>query len=241
MPCYPKYFHHMRALNKRGPRTIAGVPRLAALTAIDVHARQQRGQAVVDMRSIHDYARGHIPGVFHVELRAAFSSWVGWVVPFGTPVILVAETKLVHEYAVRQLIRIGYDDLPGYLDGGIEAWISARLPIETTVKLTMRELRDRLQRGEPLVVLDVRQAHEWQTGHVPRAVLHEAGDLPSGELELPHDRPIAAHCNHGERAATALSVLDRRGYTNLALIAGGIDEWRAAGGDVARMRSTASG
>ena len=240
MPSYPTYFHHMRALNKRGPRIIGGVPRLTPLTAIDVHARQQRGQAVVDMRSIHDYARGHIPGVFHVELRAAFSSWVGWVVPFGTPVVLVAETKLVHEFAVRQLIRIGYDKLPGYLEGGMDAWIHSGLPVETTVKLTMRELRERLQRGEPLVVLDVRQAHEWQTGHLQHAILREAGDLPSGELELPHDRPIAAHCNHGERAATALSVLDRRGYTNLALIAGGIDEWRAAGGDVARTRSTAS-
>jgi glyoxylase-like metal-dependent hydrolase (beta-lactamase superfamily II)/rhodanese-related sulfurtransferase len=145
MPSYPKYFQHMRALNKRGPRIIGGVPRLAPLTAIDVHARQQRGQAVVDIRSIHDYARAHIPGVFHVELRAAFSSWVGWVVPFGTPVILVAETELVHEYAVRQLIRIGYDELPGYLEGGMEAWINAGLPIETTVKLTMRELRERLQ------------------------------------------------------------------------------------------------
>jgi rhodanese-related sulfurtransferase len=121
----------------------------------------------------------------------------------------------------------------------MEAWINAGLPIEATVKLTMRELRERLQHGEPLVVLDVRQAHEWQIGHMPQAILREAGDLPSGELELPHDRPIAAHCNHGERAATALSVLERRGYTNLALIAGGIDEWRAAGGDVARTRSTA--
>jgi rhodanese-related sulfurtransferase len=204
------------------------------LTALDVCARQRRGDAVVDIRSIHDYARGHIPGVFHVELRPAFGSWVGWVVPFGTPVILVAETKLVLEYAVRQLIRIGYDDLIGHLDGGMEAWIGAGLPIETTAKLTMRELRERLQQGEPLVVLDVRQAHEWQTGHVPGAVLREAGDLPCGGLAIPRDRPIAAHCNHGERAATALSVLERQGHTNLELIAGGMDEWRAAGGDVER-------
>jgi hydroxyacylglutathione hydrolase len=66
---------------------------------------------VVDMRSVHDYARGHIPGVYHVELRPAFASWVGWVVPFGVPVILVSDNTEVHEYAVRQLVRIGYDDL----------------------------------------------------------------------------------------------------------------------------------
>jgi hydroxyacylglutathione hydrolase len=174
MPSYPTYFEQMRALNKRGPRVLGGVPRLAPLTALDVRARQQRGDAVVDMRSIHDYARGHIPRAFHVELRAAFGSWIGWVVPFGTPVILVSDTKLVHEYAVRQLVRIGFDDFPGYLEGGMDAWVTTGLPIEQVAKLTMRKLRERLEQGEPLVVLDVRQAHEWQVGHMPDAILQEA-------------------------------------------------------------------
>jgi hydroxyacylglutathione hydrolase len=232
MPSYPAYFHQMRALNKRGPRVLGSVPRLQPLSALEVRARQQRGQAVVDIRSIHDYARGHIPRAFHVELRAAFGSWVGWVVPFGTPVILVAESKLVHEYAVRQLIRIGYDEVPGYLDGGLDAWVSARLPIETIAKLTMRELRERLQRGDPLIVLDVRQAHEWRVGHMPQAIPQEAGELRKGNPALPRDRLLAAHCGHGERAATALSLLEQRGYTDLALVTGGMDEWRAAGGEV---------
>jgi hydroxyacylglutathione hydrolase len=236
MPNYPTYFHEMRALNRHGPRILGELPRLARLSPHQVHERHQRGDAVVDMRSIHDYARGHIRGVFHVELRPAFGSWVGWVVPFGTPIILIAETKLVHEYAVRQLIRIGYDELHGYLDDGMDAWLTAGLPVEETLKLTMRELRERLQRGEQRVILDARQAHEWRTGHIPHAVLHEAGDLPRGDLDLPHDRMMAVHCGHGERAATALSILERRGLSpkNLALVTGGINDWLQAGGEVER-------
>src|SRR5579859_3078678 len=234
MPSYPTCFDSMRAVNRRGPRVLGELPRLALLTPHDVQARQRLGQAVVDTRSIYDYARGHIPGVFHVELRPAFASWVGWVVPFGTPVILVSETTEVHEYAVRQLIRIGYDELLGYLDGGMDAWKQAGLPIESVPVLTMREVRQRLVNapGEPLVVVDVRQAHEWATGHVPQAELVEAGALPRADLHLPHDRLLAIHCGHGQRAATGLSVLEHRGYTKLALIAEGIDDWRAAGGDV---------
>jgi hydroxyacylglutathione hydrolase len=234
MPSYPTYFNEMRALNQRGPRVLGPVPRLMPLPASEVQERQGRGEAIVDMRSIHDYARGHIPGTFHVELRPAFGSWVGWVVPFATPVVLVSETSLVHEYAVRQLIRIGYEDLPGYLDGGMEAWERAGLPVRRVVKLTMRELRERLERGEPLAVLDVRQAHEWRAGRLPQAVLREAGDLPRAELDLPRDRLVATHCGHGERAATALSVLERRGYEHLALVTGGVDDWRAAGGHLER-------
>jgi hydroxyacylglutathione hydrolase len=236
MPSYPTYFDHMRALNHRGPHVLGELPRLARLTPHDVQGRHRRGEAVVDTRSIFDYARGHIPGVFHVELRPAFASWVGWVVPFGTPVIMVSETSEVHDYAVRQLIRIGYDDLPGYLDGGMHAWKTAGLPVERVPVLTMREVRQRLikEPGEPLVVVDVRQAHEWAAGHMPYAELVEAGALPNADLHLPHDRMLAVHCGHGQRAATGLSVLEHRGYERLALIAEGMDEWRAAGGDVER-------
>src|SRR5207253_7372186 len=105
-------------------------PTLVPLTPEDVQVRHRLGEAVVDMRSVHEYARSHIPGVYHVELRPAFASWVGWVVPFGTPVIVVSDSTEVHEYAVRQLIRIGFDDLPGYLDGGMAAWERAGLPVE---------------------------------------------------------------------------------------------------------------
>jgi len=232
MPSYPTYFLKMRALNKRGPRVLGDIPRLAPLSPVEVAGRQRDGDAVVDMRSIHDYARGHIPGVYHVELRPAFASWVGWVVPFGAPVILVSDTPEVHAYAVRQLIRIGYDNLPGYLNGGMTAWLRASLPVERVPVLTMRELRRRLENGEPLVIMDVRQPHEWAAGHIPEAELVEAGALPSAELPLPRDDLIATHCGHGQRAATALSVLEQRGFHNLALLAEGVDEWRHAGGPV---------
>jgi hydroxyacylglutathione hydrolase len=232
MPSYPSYFDRMRGVNRTGPRVLGTIPRLAGLSADEVDARHQRGEAVVDMRSVHDYARGHIPGVYHVELRPAFASWVGWVVPFGTRVILVSDTTEVHEYAVRQLIRIGYDDLPGYLDGGMAVWERAGLPIERVPVLTMRDIRQRLDRGEPLIVVDVRQAHEWTAGHIPQAELLEAGALNTAELSLPRDRLIATHCGHGQRAASGLSVLEQRGYRNLALIAEGVDDWRKAGGPV---------
>src|SRR5579859_2661170 len=227
MPSYPTYFGSMRALNRHGPRLIGRLPHLRRLTPHEVHERKERGEAVVDTRSIHDYARGHIPGVFHVELRPAFASWVGWIVPLDSPVILVSDSSEMHQYAVRQLICIGYDDLPGYLDG-MHGWEQAGLPVERVPVLTMREVRDRLQRGDALVVVDVRQAHEWKLGHVPGAQLIEAGDLSAADVHLPHNGLVATHCDHGQRAATALSLLERRGWENLALVTGGMDEWRAA-------------
>jgi rhodanese-related sulfurtransferase len=119
----------------------------------------------------------------------------------------------------------------------MEAWERAGLPIDRAQLLTMRQVRARLEGGDAVVVVDVRQAHEWATGHIPHAELVEAGALPTADdVHLPHDRLIATHCGHGQRAATGLSVLERRGYHNLAVITEGLDEWRKAGGPVDQDR-----
>jgi hydroxyacylglutathione hydrolase len=233
MPSYPTYFHHMRAINRHGPRLLGGIPELEPLAPTDVAARMARGEAVVDIRPVARYLEGHIPGVYHVELRPAFAAWVGWVVPFATPVILVSEGTDMHDEAVRQLVRIGYDDLPGYLSDGMRAWEQAGLPLVRLPALTVAEVRRRLDQGEPLVVLDVRQDAEWVDGHIAEAHHVEAGALAADDHGLPRTVPIAAHCGHEQRSATALSVLERHGYANLHLIEGGWSAWQAAGYPVA--------
>lgn len=229
MPSYPTYFHHMRAINRRGPRLLGGIPKLDLLAPTDVAARMARGEAVVDVRPVARYLEGHIPGMYHVELRPAFAAWVGWVVPFATPVILVSETADVHDEAVRQLVRIGYDELPGYLAGGMRAWEQAGLPIARLPVLTVAQVRERLERGEPLLVLDVRQDAEWTAGHIRQARHVETGALAADDPGLPRTVPIATHCGHEQRSATALSVLERHGYADLHLIEGGWSAWQAAG------------
>ncbi len=234
MPSYPAYFQHMRAINRAGPRVLGRVPALVPLPAREVQARQARGEAVVDLRPVARYLQGHIPCAYHVELRPAFASWVGWVVPFCVPVVLVSDTPEVHDEAVRQLIRIGYDGLPGYLKGGMPGWERAGLPVARLRVQTLAEVRERLERGEGLLVLDVRQDAEWAAGHIPHARHIETGALPAADLRLPHDVPIATHCGHEQRSATALSVLEHRGYRELSLISGGFEAWEAAGFPIER-------
>jgi hydroxyacylglutathione hydrolase len=233
MPSFPTYFHRMRDINRRGPRLLGGIPELEPLAPSDVAARMGRGETVVDTRPVARYLEGHIPGVHHVELRPAFAAWVGWVVPFAAPIVLVSDATDVHDEAVRQLVRIGYDDLPGYLAGGMPAWEQAGQPIARLPVLTVAQVRERLERGQPLLVLDVRQDAEWAAGHIHGAHHVEAGALAADVHSLPRTVPIAAHCGHEQRSATAISVLERQGYTNLHLIEGGWSAWQAAGYTVA--------
>ncbi len=229
MPSYPKYFKYLRKINQQGPPVLGRVPKLAPLTPQQVRDRMSQGEAIVDIRPVAKYLADHIPGVFHVELRPAFGVWVGWTVQFSAPIVIVSDREEEHEEAVRQLIRIGYDNLSGYLKGGMKAWRKAGLPQTQIPELTVYELASRLKDEDAPVALDVRFNHEWSAGHIPGAKHIEAGALDDGKLQLPCDKTIAVHCAQGPRSATALSLLERDGYQKLAFVSGGFDTWEKDG------------
>lgn len=251
LPSYPAYFAHMREINRQGPPLLGTLPTLPPLSPREVRSRMAHGAIVVDARPVAQYAAGHIPNAFSVELRSAFGSWVGWVVPFGTPIIVVAEARdgpdspdgndgldgrRAYEAIVRQLVRIGYDQLLGYLEGGLAAWREAGHPVRTLDTVTVQQVNEAVSGRStaatdptrPLVVLDVRQDAEWQGGHIPGARHVEAGALAHRASQLPAGATIAVHCGHEQRAATALSVLERHGFRELRLVEGGWDAWEEA-------------
>jgi hydroxyacylglutathione hydrolase len=234
LPSYPVYYKEMRGVNQRGPRVLGGVPALAPLSAAEVHAAQARGAAVLDVRRRREFTTGYIPGAYCIQLSAPLITWAGWLVPFGAELVLVEDDPARREEAVRQLIRIGYDNLLGYLEGGLAAWVRAGYPVAQMRSLSVHALRERLQAGEPLTVLDVRQDDEWEGGRIPGAVHIENGRLPWMPLSLPDDRPIAVQCASGNRSTAGLSVLARRGYRDLYTVEGGIDAWEEAGYEVER-------
>ncbi len=234
LPSYPLYFKEMRGVNQRGPKVLGGVPALRPLPAEAVRDWLEQGGAVLDVRPARAFAERHIRGAYGIALDAPLMTWAGWLIPFGTPLVLVAEGPADLENAVRQLIRIGYDDLRGYLLGGLPAWETAHLPVECIRTVSVGELRERLSSGEAPLVLDVRQDAEWQAGHIPGAVHIENGRLPHDPLRLPTGRPIVVHCQHRDRSTAGLSVLARRGYGDAMLLDGGFAAWEEAGYPVAR-------
>ena len=234
LPSYPTYYRYMRPINQRGPRVLGGVPVLTPLSPEAVHQQMTQGVAVIDTRPPRAFAAGHIPGAYGIPLAAPLITWAGWVVPFGTPIILIADEPAQREEAVRQLIRIGYEDLRGFLDGGMEAWEAADLPVSRTPVISVEELHRDLQRGQIPIVLDVRLDAEWRAGHLPKAIHIEAGRLADGPPPLPRDQRIAVHCGHSDRATVSISLLERHGFRDLLLVDGGFEGWEAAGYEVIR-------
>ena len=225
LPSYPTYYKYMRALNQMGARILGGVPVLKPLRADEVKSLMDDGVVVLDVRHQKQFGGGHIPGSYGIRVDAPLTTWAGWVIPFGSRIMLVAESADQMSDAIRQLIRIGYDNLEGQVEGGIEAW-AREYPVETVPSMKVTELRERL---DEVTVVDVRQTSEWEAGHIPNAIHFEGGRIPWEEFPFSHHKSIAIQCGSGNRSMIAISVLRRRGYRNLIQVDGGINQWKKHG------------
>jgi hydroxyacylglutathione hydrolase len=148
--------------------------------------------------------------------------------------VLVAESTEQTVAAIRQLIRIGYDNLIGRLEGGIESW-AREYPVETMQSMRAEELRERL---DEVLLIDVRQKSEWDEGHIPGAIHFEGGRVAWEDLPFPQDRPLAIQCSSGNRSISVSSVLRRRGYRNVIQVEGGIKKWEKNGFEITKEAST---
>jgi glyoxylase-like metal-dependent hydrolase (beta-lactamase superfamily II)/rhodanese-related sulfurtransferase len=220
---FPGYFLRLPEENRRGPAILASAPALAPLAPGQVRAIQNDGGQVIDVRQAPAYAAGHIRGSLAIPLRDAFATWLGWLVPDpATPLVIVADPGQDLGEVIWQALKVGYENLAGTLDGGMPAWEAAGQPVAATALLTPGQV-------DPAAVIDVRQAGEYAGGHLPGARNVELGAL-TGQAADVAGRQVVIMCGHGERAATAASVLERAGHPAVAVLPGGPPDWAQATG-----------
>jgi hydroxyacylglutathione hydrolase len=224
---FPTYYRHLQALNESGPTLMASLDDPPLLAPEEVAAHVAADAWLIDARGIHDWSLAHPSGAISIELRPAFASWLGWTVPFGAPVILMVDRERRGD-AVRLARRIGYDDL-AFLDGGMDAWRAAGQPISTVEEIGPGEAQRRQRSG--VVLVDVRQDAELASARIPGADHLELGDIIAGAA--PPVSEVVTFCGHGERSATAASLLERRGV-RVANLVGGVSAWIDAGLPVER-------
>jgi glyoxylase-like metal-dependent hydrolase (beta-lactamase superfamily II)/rhodanese-related sulfurtransferase len=226
---YPAYYRRMAPINRAGAEVLGGVPAIPAVGPEELAARARAGAVIVDGRDRDDFAAAHIPGSVNIELNAGFASYVGWVLPFDEPLLLVlpdaGEREL--EQAVTQLLRIGWRRVEGWLAGGIDAFRASGGEPRAYPCGGVEELCDAFLAGKAPRVLDVRQELEWQWGRVPGAEQVFLADLPTRLGRLSREEVHWVVCSNGHRASIAASLLDRAGVPVHLVGTGGVSEWRA--------------
>jgi len=216
---FPTYFARLPELNRRGPTRYDSLPHLAALQPDDLERHLSSGGIVVDGRPVDAFADGHIPGSLSNTLRPVFASWLGWLVEPNRPLAFVLDPDQDRADLVRQCLNVGHEHLIGELAGGIHAWTGTGRPI-TAIPLVDPD-------GMSGQVIDVRQANEFASGHVPGAINIELGAVARTHLA----GSLTVMCGHGERAMSGASILAANGREDVVVLDGGPDTWSAATGN----------
>lgn len=225
---YPAYYRHMAPTNRAGPALLRCLPRTTSTSPDAAASAVVSGATVVDGRDRRSFAGGHVPGSLNIELDDQFCSYVGWIVPWSTPLVLVLpESAGSLEEAVTQLRRIGFDAAIGHLAGGIDAWHASGRPVASYPAMAAAALGAALDASGPTDgtrVLDVRQPAEWAEGILAGSRTIFVGDLPSRVGEVPNDRETWVVCRTGHRAAIAASILEAAGVPVRLVAEGGVPD-----------------
>ncbi|PHN03700.1 MBL fold metallo-hydrolase [Flavilitoribacter nigricans] len=225
----PKYFAMMKKLNKVDRPLLTEVPKPKELSKEEFQAAMDQGVKVIDTRKKGDFAAGYIPGTLNIQNNNSFPTWMGWLVAYDEPFILIAEPEELDKL-VRMLMRIGLDNVQGYVPN-VAVWQELGNELETETIISQEEVKE-LQQEADVQIVDLRGAAEYKAGHLEGADHVFVGTLEANLDKINKEGKVVIHCQSGDRAAIGYSVLAKNGFDNVVNYLGGYSDWVAGGNPV---------
>ncbi|MFI8966499.1 rhodanese-like domain-containing protein [Streptomyces sp. NPDC053493] len=211
----PAYYAHMGPANAAGPAPVDLTPPRRA-DAGEIASRLAAGEWVVDLRSRLAFAEGHVAGSFNFEGEGKLATYLAWLIPWGKPVTLLADTAAQIADAQRELARVGIDRPAAAATGDPATWVAEGEQLASFPRARFADLARACDRGDDVVVLDVRRDSERAGGYIDGSVHIPIHELHGRIGEVPHGT-VWVHCAGGMRAAIAASLLDAAGRDVVAV------------------------
>ena len=221
-PPAPAYFFKDAVINKTGyqPLEIVLEKGLKPLSAEEVKTGWKKGTQILDTRTGEEFGNCHIPGSIHIGLDGQYAIWVGTLIDFNTPLILVTH-KGEEKQALIRLSRIGYENIVGYLSEGLPGWLNAKLPTTSVSSISYQELTQHT--SKPYTIIDVRSKTEFESEKLPNTLNIPLNELKSTFTHLNKNLPYAVVCAGGYRSMIAASMMKQHGFTDVLNLHGGIN------------------
>jgi glyoxylase-like metal-dependent hydrolase (beta-lactamase superfamily II)/rhodanese-related sulfurtransferase len=228
-PDSPDYFTYDAILNTKERPTLEKTleRELRPLRLAEVIELRDDGAQVLDTRDPAEYAGAHIRGSTNVGLGGSYATWCGTLLSPDRPIVIVADPGREEESALR-LGRIGFDNVAGYLDGGMAALDGRPDLVERTERITAQNLSEQLGSASPPLVLDVRSPQEVEAGRIEGSLNVPLNRLEERLAEIPTERPVVVACASGYRSSIAVSLLEAHGVPGLSDLVGGMGAWEAS-------------
>lgn len=220
-PEVPMYFPKSAAKNLEGSTSLEQLvpPReLSSDELLDFDG------IVIDVRPSDVYGAGHVPNSINIGLGGQFASWAGTMIPIGTPIAIVADTKEQVDEAATRLARVGHDTVDGYVLA--RNYNGEKRSVE---QISVEKVNELMQSGERIQFVDVRRSAEHANGHAPQTINLPLDRLSEDFEKLDSSLPTYVICQGGYRSSIGTSILENAGFTDLHNVTGGTAAWVKAG------------
>jgi len=217
----PAYFFEDARINKEGytSRELVMQNSMNALSILDFEGYIQKHALILDTRQADEFEKGFIENSLNIGLEGTFAIWLGTLVNINTPIILITEEGKEKE-SISRMLRIGFENIKGYLEGGMQTWLASERKIEKINSIDADTFEEEIK-SKKYTLLDVRNKTEYENGHVKGALHFPLSGLQANYSELQTDTEYMIYCGGGYRSMIASSILKSKGYHQITNIYGG--------------------
>jgi hydroxyacylglutathione hydrolase len=226
----PAYFPQNVMLNIQGYESLDSIIEKSnkSLSPTEFELIANSTDAVIlDVRHEDDYVKKHIPKSIFIGIQGNFAPWVGALLVYVKQQILLVAPAGKEEETITRLSRVGFDNVLGYLEGGIDSWENAGFETDTVASIKPEQFAAEFSAKS--IVVDARKPTEYQAEHVENAINIPLDTINSNFAAVPKNETFYLHCAGGYRSVIMASILKSRGYHNLINVEKGINGIRSAG------------
>ena len=216
----PSYFPDNVRMNKSGYKDFDSILKKGLTNPLIysdiIKEIKNENTIILDVREPQTYARKHIKGSIHIGLDGNFAPWVGTLIKdIHTRIILVSKPERLTE-AITRLARVGYDNILGYVEGGVERWESQGGEVESQIQISGLEFSKFY--NENINLIDVRKPSEFAISHIPFAINIPLDYIHKEYKNIDRTKPLYIHCLGGYRGTITSSILKQYGISNSIVI-----------------------
>ena len=219
----PKYFPDNVMLNKEGYDESDEIINRSfnSLTAKEVNNMLNEKVTILDVRSVEDFSSSHIPGSIFIGLDGRFAPWVGEILEDVSKKLILIAPEGREKEAIIRLSRVGFDNVIGYLEGGINSWIKNGGKISKVLNESASKFSTVDNNKD---ILDVRSKNEHKSESLLNSLNIPLIDLSKSIDKVSFEKTFYVHCKGGYRSMIAASILLANGISNFSNIPGGYDK-----------------
>lgn len=225
----PKYFFVDALLNKNGYSSIEEVmdKNTLPLSIEEFEKEIKNGSVVLDARDADTFEKAYIPGAINIGLNGQYAPWVGALLDAHSPLLLIADEGKESE-AVLRLARVGYENVHGYLKGGIDAWKNAGKKTESIESVSAADFVNKINSSD--TILDVRKKGEVETTGIIENAQHICLSQFQKQVDsLDKNKHYYIHCAGGYRSMMAASIMKQKGFNKITNVRGGMGKIKETG------------